>query len=99
MLADHVAPRDVLCIIRDRQVVLELPELEQRLSNLQTQVERLWRKAEANVPPIEQRLAAMADQYAEYLKRWAATVERHTQGSPSSKATPASGRMPAAASA
>src|SRR6187455_1518076 len=79
MLADHVAPRDVLCIIRDRQVVLELPELEQRLSNLQTQVERLWRKAEANVPPIEQRLAAMADQYAEYLKRWAATVERHTQ--------------------
>ena len=79
MLADHVALRDVLCIIRDRQVVLELPELEQRLSNLQTQVERLWRKAEANVPPIEQRLAAMADQYAEYLKRWAATVERHTQ--------------------
>jgi hypothetical protein len=79
MLADCVAPREVLCIIRDRQVVLELPELEQRLSNLQTQVERLWRKAEANVPPIEQRLAAMADQYAEYLKRWAATVERHTQ--------------------
>jgi hypothetical protein len=60
-------------------LVLELPELEQRLSNLQSQVERLWRKAEASVPPIEQRLAAMADQYAEYLKRWAATVERHTQ--------------------
>jgi hypothetical protein len=59
--------------------VLELPELEQRLSNLQTQVERLWRNAEAHVPPVEQRLAAMADQYAEYLKRWAATVERHTQ--------------------
>jgi hypothetical protein len=60
-------------------VSVELPELEQRLSNLQTQVERLWRKAEANVPPIEQRLAAMADQYADYLKRWAETVERHTQ--------------------
>ena len=59
--------------------MLELPELEQRLSNLQSQVERLWRKAEASVPPIEQRLAVMADQYAEYLKRWAATVERHTQ--------------------
>ncbi len=58
--------------------MLELPELEQRLSNLQSQVERLWKKAEASVPPIEQRLAAMADQYAEYLKRWAATVERHT---------------------
>jgi uncharacterized small protein (DUF1192 family) len=25
-------------------LVLELPELEQRLSNLQSQVERLWRK-------------------------------------------------------
>jgi hypothetical protein len=59
--------------------VLELPELEQRLSNLQSQVERLWRKAEASVPPIEQRLASMADQYAEYLKRWAVTVERHAQ--------------------
>ena len=59
--------------------MLELPELEQRLSNLQSQVERLWRKAEASVPPIEQRLASMADQYAEYLKRWAVTVERHAQ--------------------
>ena len=73
-----VAARALLCIMRDRHVVLELPELEQRLSNLQSQVERLWRKAEANVPPIEQRLASMADQYAEYLKRWAETVERHT---------------------
>src|SRR5688572_11942834 len=67
------------CVSCAQAVVLELPELEQRLSNLQSQVERLWKKAEANVPPIEQRLAAMADQYAEYLKRWAATVERHTQ--------------------
>src|SRR5688572_14718122 len=66
------------CVSCAQAVVLELPELEQRLSNLQSQVERLWKKAEANVPPIEQRLAAMADQYAEYLKRWAATVERHT---------------------
>jgi hypothetical protein len=79
MVAVNASTSDVLCIMRDRQVVLELPELEQRLSNLQTQVERLWRKAEASVPPIEQRLAAMADQYAEYLKRWATTVERHTQ--------------------
>ena len=82
----------LLCIIRDRHVVLELPELEQRLSNLQSQVERLWRKAETSVPPIEQRLAAMADQYAEYLKRWAATVERHTTPSRSSRRTPANGR-------
>lgn len=67
------------CIMRDRPLVLEIPELEQRLSNLQSQVERLWRKAETSIPPVEQRLASMADQYAEYLKRWAATVERHTQ--------------------
>ena len=67
----------LLCIMR-KAGVLELPELEQRLSNLQNQVERLWRKAEASVPPIEQRLASMAEQYAEHLKRWAVTVERHT---------------------
>ena len=70
------APRRLLCIMR--KAVVELPELEQRLSNLQNQVERLWRKAEASVPPVEQRLASMAEQYAEHLKRWAATVERHT---------------------
>ena len=57
------------CIMRDRPLVLELPELEQRLSNLQSQVERLWRKAETSIPPVEQRLASMADQYAEYLKQ------------------------------
>src|SRR5687768_13814063 len=68
----------IFCVSCAQTVVLELPELEQRLSNLQSQVERLWKKAEASVPPIEQRLAVMADQYAEYLKRWAATVERHT---------------------
>ena len=72
------AQHAIFCVSCAQTVVLELPELEQRLSNLQSQVERLWKKAEANVPPIEQRLAAMADQYAEYLKRWAATVERHT---------------------
>jgi hypothetical protein len=71
--------RAIFCVSCAQAVVLELPELEQRLSNLQSQVERLWKKAEASVPPIEQRLAAMADQYSEYLKRWAATVERHTQ--------------------
>ena len=70
------APSRLLCIMP--KAVVELPELEQRLSNLQHQVERLWRKAEASVPPVEQRLASMAEQYAEHLKRWAATVERHT---------------------
>lgn len=58
-------------------VALNVPELEQRLSNLQSQVERLWQRTEQNVP-VEQRLSKIADEYAEYLKRWANTVERHT---------------------
>ena len=57
-----VATRDaIFCVSCAQTVVLELPELEQRLSNLQSQVERLWKKAEANVPPVEQRLAAMSE--------------------------------------
>jgi hypothetical protein len=56
-----------------------VPEIEQRLSNLQWQVERLWQVAEGNVQPLEQRLAGMADQYAENLKRWAVTAERHSR--------------------
>jgi hypothetical protein len=60
-------------------VELNVPELEQRLLNLQWQVERLWQMAEGNVQPLEQRMAAMADQYAEHLKRWAVTAERQGQ--------------------
>lgn len=57
----------------------KLPELEQRLSNLQAQVARVWPKADRYVPPAEQRLLGMADQYAEYLQQWATTVERHAR--------------------
>ena len=59
----------------------KLPELEQRLSNLQAQVARVWPKAEryVPVPPAEQRLLGVADQYAEYLQQWATTVERHAR--------------------
>ena len=58
---------------------LNVPELEQRLSNLQWQLERLWQVAEGNVQTVEQRLAGMADQYAENLKRWSVTAERHSR--------------------
>ncbi len=59
--------------------MLESSEVEQRLALLQSQLERLSQKAEVGVPPIEQRLASMADEYAKHLNRWAATVERHAQ--------------------
>lgn len=58
---------------------LNVPELEQRLVNLQWQVERLWQVTEGNVQPVEQRLAGMADQYAENLKRWAVTAEHNSR--------------------
>jgi hypothetical protein len=60
-------------------VEVNVPELEQRLSNLQWQMERLWQVAEGNAQSVEQRLAGMADQYAENLKRWAVTTERHSR--------------------
>jgi hypothetical protein len=59
-------------------MALNVPELEQRLSNLQSQVENLWHRTERNVP-LEERLSGMADEYAGHLKRWANTVERHTR--------------------
>jgi hypothetical protein len=59
-------------------MALNVPELEQRLSNLQSQIVSLSQRAERNAP-LEQRLSAMADDYAEYLKRWAHTVDRHTR--------------------
>jgi len=60
-------------------VELNVSDLERRLLNLQWQVERLWQMAEGNVQPLEQRLAATADQYAANLQQWAATAERHAQ--------------------
>ena len=60
-------------------VEVNVPELEQRLLNLQWQLDRLWQAAEGNVQSVEQRLAGMADQYAENLKRWAVTAERHSR--------------------
>jgi hypothetical protein len=58
-------------------MALNVPELEQRLSNLQSQIVSLWQRTERS-GPLEQRLSTMADEYAEHLKRWANTVDRHT---------------------
>jgi len=56
--------------------MLEPSEIEQRLATLQSQLERVSRKTDVSVPPVEQRLASMADEYAKYLQLWAVTVER-----------------------
>ena len=71
----------VACFVYDARegsaVASNVPELEQRISNLQSQVERLQEKAEETVQPIEQRLARMADGYAQHLQQWVSTAERH----------------------
>src|SRR5262245_60857754 len=49
------------------------------------EMERLAQIAEhdpdpdSEVHPVEERLSGIADQYAESLKRWASTVERHAR--------------------
>lgn len=58
---------------------MEPGEFERRLSTVQSQLERLSRQAELSVTPIEERLAAMADEYGKHLRVWASTVERHTR--------------------
>src|SRR5262245_51780523 len=58
---------------------LSVPELEQRLSSLQSQIEKLRERSERNVPPDARRLSEPIDEYAAYLKQWAHTVERHTR--------------------
>jgi hypothetical protein len=57
-------------------VPLNVSELERRLSQLQSEMERVGQRMEPSVPL--ERLAGMEDQYVEYLKRWTHTVERHT---------------------
>ena len=57
----------------------EPSELEQHLLTVRSRLERLSPKAEASGQPVEQRLASMADEYAKYLKVWAANVERHSR--------------------
>jgi hypothetical protein len=58
---------------------------EQRLADLETQIDRLnlslvrWRETEEQRQPAERRLAQVTDQCADLLKQWTATSERHAQ--------------------
>ena len=52
-------------------------ELEERLSNLQAQIEHLRRASAGDPRVLEQRLARLTETGAEILRRWSATADRH----------------------
>lgn len=52
--------------------------LEQRLSNLQAQIDAM-RHAAAGDRPLEQRLSSLTDYSTTILKQWAATADRHAK--------------------
>lgn len=56
-----------------------ISDLELRLADLQAQLDRLSHKAHHSSVPVEERLAALADQYDAYLKRWALAIEWHAR--------------------
>jgi len=76
-----------LCIIAQQggHVYQQVPELEQRLTELQAQIDRLslslhlWRQSQDHLQPMERRLADLTDQCTEILERWAETGDRHIQ--------------------
>jgi chromosome segregation ATPase len=57
--------------------------LEQRLGDLEAQIERLtlalarWRESEEHRQPVEHRLAELTEQCADVLRQWTVTSERH----------------------
>jgi hypothetical protein len=59
--------------------------MEQRLGDLEAQMERLtlalvrWRETEEHRPALEHRLEQLTEQCAALLKQWTATSERHAQ--------------------
>src|SRR5439155_1949543 len=63
----------------------QVPGLEQRLSELQAQVDRLslslhlWRQTQDDVKPVERRLSQLTERCAEILDVWDATGVRHAQ--------------------
>ena len=56
-----------------------VPDFEQRLSSLQTSMERLEHGPVGDAASAEQRLAELTDECAEIVRRWALTSERHAR--------------------
>jgi hypothetical protein len=67
------------------EVYQQAPEWEQRLSELQAQIDRLslslhlWRQSQDHLQPLERRLAQLTDQCSGLLEQWTLTGERHAQ--------------------
>ena len=55
------------------------PELEQRESNVKPHADRVPPLSDRTVQPADQRSPGLTDHSADYLKRWAVTVERHAR--------------------
>jgi hypothetical protein len=56
-----------------------VPDFEQRLSSLQTSMERLEHGPVGDAASAEQRLAQLTEECAEIVRRWALTSERHAR--------------------
>ena len=63
----------------------EVSEVERRLAELQSQIDRLtmslhlWREGQDELKPMEQRLSQLTAQCAEIVERWGVTGGRHAQ--------------------
>jgi DNA repair exonuclease SbcCD ATPase subunit len=66
-------------------VYQEVSEVERRLTELQSQIDRLsmslhlWREGQDQLKPMEQRLSQLTAQCADIVERWSVTGERHAQ--------------------
>ena len=75
-----------MCIIRDRPPVYqEVSSLDQRLTDLQAQLDRLavslqlWREQQDHLKPAEDRLAEITRQCADVVTQWSSTGERQAR--------------------
>ncbi len=65
------------------QMYSQVPGFEQRLADLEAQIDRLsvtlhhWRDTQEHLQPMEHRLSHLTEQCAQILERWSATGERH----------------------
>lgn len=68
-----------------RSVSQDIPDLERRLTELQSQINRLslslhlWHERQERLQPVENRLHQLTDQYSEMVDRAAVTGDRHAQ--------------------
>jgi chromosome segregation ATPase len=68
-----------------RQVTQQVPELDQRLAELQTQIDQLtlslhlWRDTQDRLQPTEERLSELTERAAGILDQWTSSGARHAR--------------------